>query len=92
MRGLLTEYGIILPKGVHAFRKLMVGKLEAEQAQLTPLSQELFDHLFDEFIKLEDELAYYEDKHNFDAVCKAIIMAITALSARRLTSRPQVHT
>jgi transposase len=63
MRGLLAEYGIILPKGVQAFRKQVVEKLETEQAKLTPLSQELFHRLFDEFVKLEAELAYYDDQH-----------------------------
>ena len=40
MRGLLAEYGIVLPKGVNAFRKLVVEKLDAEQAKLTPLTRQ----------------------------------------------------
>ena len=62
MRGLLAEYGIVLPKGVKAFRKAFMGQLDAEQAKLTPLSQELFYKLFDELIKVEEELAYYDAK------------------------------
>ena len=42
IRGLLSEYGIILPQGIAKFRTLVVKKLEAEQAQLTPFSRELF--------------------------------------------------
>ena len=53
MRGLLGEYGIVLPKGAKAFRNTVVEKLEAEQAKLTPLSQELFHKLFDELLKLQ---------------------------------------
>ena len=41
MRGLLGEYGIVLPKGVSKFRKALVGTLESEQAKLTPMSQEI---------------------------------------------------
>ena len=62
MRGLLAEYGIVLPKGAKAFRKAVVGKLDAEQARLTPLGQELFQRLFDELVKVEAEVAYYEEK------------------------------
>ncbi len=62
-RGLLAEYGIVIPKGVNTFRKSIVAKLESEQVKLTPMGQELFRRLFDEFVKLEAELAYYDDKH-----------------------------
>jgi transposase len=48
MRGLLAEYGIVLPKGVNAFRKGVMEKLDAEQTKLTPMSQELFHKLFNE--------------------------------------------
>jgi transposase len=48
MRGLLAEYGIVLPQGLATFRKTLVSTLEAEQAKLTPLGQELFHKLFDE--------------------------------------------
>ena len=40
----------------------MVEKLEAEQAKLTPLSQELFGKLCEEFKKVEAEVAYYDEK------------------------------
>ena len=45
MRGLLAEYGIVLPKGAEAFRKAVVEKLEAEQDRLTPLSRDFFHKL-----------------------------------------------
>ena len=45
IRGLLAEYGIVLPTGVNAFRHALAEKLEAEHAKLTPLSQELFGKL-----------------------------------------------
>jgi transposase len=43
MRGLLNEYGIILPQGITKFRTLVVKKLEAEQAKLTPFSAAIGD-------------------------------------------------
>src|ERR671919_1420524 len=62
MRGLLAEYGIVLPQGVATFRKTLVSTLEAEQTKLTPLGQELFHKLFDELGRLEAELAFYQEK------------------------------
>jgi transposase len=56
--GLLSEYGITLPQGITKFRTLVVSKLEAEQARLTPLSREIFRHRYDELLALETRLAY----------------------------------
>jgi transposase len=55
MRGLLAEYGIVLPQGVAKFRKALVSTLEAEQTKLTPLGRELFHKLFAELDKLATE-------------------------------------
>ena len=52
----------MLPKGVAKFRQAVVGKLEAEQDKRTPLSQELFWKLVDEFALLEKQLAYDQEK------------------------------
>jgi transposase len=62
IRGLLAEYGIVLPTGVNALRNALAAKLEAEQATLTPLSQELFGKLREECKKVEAEVAYYDEK------------------------------
>ena len=52
----------MLPKGAQAFRKAVVGKLESEQDKLTSLSQEMFHRLFEELVKVEAEVAYYDEK------------------------------
>ncbi len=62
VHGLLHEYGIVIPKGVSKFRQAVVGKLESEKDKLTPLSQEMFWKLVDEFAVLEKQLAYYQEK------------------------------
>jgi transposase len=62
IRGLLNEYGIVLPHSIAKFRALIVDKLEADQAQLTVLSTEVFWHLYDEFLAVEKRLAYYDAK------------------------------
>jgi transposase len=62
IRGLLNEYGIILPQSLTKFRALIVEKLHEEQAKLTTLSTEFFWHLYDEFLAVEKRLAYYDEK------------------------------
>jgi transposase len=62
IRGLLNEYGIVLPQGITKFRALIVDKLQEEQAKLTTLSAELFWQLYDEFRALEKRLAYYDEQ------------------------------
>src|SRR5919204_1067314 len=62
VHGLMHEYGIVIPKGVAKFRQAVVGTLESEQDKLTPLSQEMFWKLIDEFAALEKQLAYYQEK------------------------------
>jgi transposase len=56
VHGLLSEYGIVVPKGVAKFRQAVVGKLESAQAKLTPLSQEMFWKLVEECAALEAQL------------------------------------
>src|SRR5918992_3691327 len=62
IRGLLNEYGIVLPQSLAKFRALIVDRLEADQAQLTALSTEVFWHLYDEFRAVEKRLAYDDEK------------------------------
>jgi transposase len=62
VHGLLLEYGIMVPKGVAKFRQAVIEKLASEQDKLTPLSQEMFGKLLEEFATLEKQIAYYQAK------------------------------
>ena len=62
IRGLLAEYGIVLPQSVTKFRNGFLATLEAECVKLTALGQELFGQLYEEFGALEKRLAYYTAK------------------------------
>jgi transposase len=62
IRGLLSEYGIVLPQSLTKFRALIVDTRQEEQVKLTPLSAELFWQLYDEFRALEKRLVYYDEK------------------------------
>jgi transposase len=62
VHGLMNEYGIVIPKGVPKFRQAVGDKLESEKDKLTPLSQELFWKLLEEFAALEQQIAFYQEK------------------------------
>jgi len=47
---------------VTKFRQVVVDKLESEKNKLTALSQQLFWKLVEEFVALEERLAYYQEK------------------------------
>src|SRR5882724_4806797 len=59
MRGLLGEYGIVLPQGVTKFRQGLLPKLEQKQTKLTALGRAIFHRLYEEWLGLEERLAYY---------------------------------
>jgi transposase len=58
IRGLLSEYGIVLPQGVTKFRHGLLPMLEQEQAKLTALGREIFRQLYEEWLILEQRLTY----------------------------------
>jgi transposase len=52
----------VIPKGVAKFRQAVVGTLESEKDKRTPLSQEMFWQLVEEFAGLEKQLASDQEK------------------------------
>jgi transposase len=82
VHGLMHEYGIVIPKGVAKFRQAVVDKLESEKGKLTALSQELFWKLVEEFVALEKQLAYYQEKLE--------ALATTHLECQRLMTIPGI--
>jgi transposase len=62
LRGLLSEYGMILPQSLTKVRALIVDKRHEEQAKLTTLSAEVFWPLYAEFRALEKRLVYDDKK------------------------------
>jgi transposase len=59
-RGLLHEYGIIVPQGAATFRTHVLEKLATEDAKLTPQSLRLFQQLLEELGALEARVATYD--------------------------------
>lgn len=69
MRGLLSEYGIVLPQGVTKFRQGLLPILEHEQGKLTALGRAMFEQLYAEWLALEERLAYYNAQ--LETICQS---------------------
>jgi len=59
-RGLLHEYGIVVPRGAATFRKHVLEKLATEADKLTTPSWGLFQQLLEELTALEARVATYD--------------------------------
>jgi transposase len=59
-RGLLHEYGIIVPKGAATFRMHVQEKVATEETKLTAHSRALFQQLLEEVATLDARVALYD--------------------------------
>jgi transposase len=62
IRGLLGEYGFIIPKGIIPVRKTLPKILESSGDKLTSLSRECFYHLSRELKDIDETINFYEEK------------------------------
>ncbi len=92
VHGLMNAYGIVVPKGVSKFRQTVVGKLEAAKAKLTPLSQEMFGKLVDEFAALEKQLAYDQEKLEALATTHPECQRLMTIPGRLMLDSGVLHT
>ena len=60
IRGLLSEYGLVIPKRIHFVRKQLVDILEDADNELTVLARQLFFDLREELRGLDKKIDYYE--------------------------------
>jgi len=63
-RGLLHEYGIVIPKSISKLMKLLPEILENETELLTPLSMKVFRSLIDELKLLDERIEQYDKEIN----------------------------
>ena len=68
IRGLLMEYGIIIPKGISYIRKEIPLILENAENELTMLFRALLNNLYDEMVHLDERIKTVEGKLNI--VCR----------------------
>jgi len=67
IRGLLTEYGVILPKGISYIRKSIPSILEDAENELTVIFRSLLAELYDEMVHLDQRIKTLETK--LEALC-----------------------
>jgi transposase len=60
IRGLLSEYGIVLPTGIHRLRQALPQLLATET--LTPLGREVFTQLYEELVNVDEQVAKWEQR------------------------------
>ena len=60
IRGLLSEYGIVFPIGIHRRRQALPQLLETET--LTPLGREVFTQLYEELVAVDEQVAKCEHR------------------------------
>ncbi len=68
IRGLLLEYGIIIPKGISYVRKEIPLILEDAENSLTSLFRELLSELYDEMVHLDERVSTLEGK--LEMICR----------------------
>lgn len=56
IRGLLAEYGIIIPLGIASVRKRLPELLEDAKNDLTPLGRELLSDLYEQLVRLDQRV------------------------------------
>mgnify|MGYP001598112856 FL=1 len=62
IRGLLMEYGLIIPQGISHIRKSIPGMLEDAENELTTMFREILSELYDELVHLDKRIKTLEIK------------------------------
>ncbi len=92
IRGLLGEYGIIIPQGIKKLDKQLPLILEDAENGLTDLARELFSDLYEQLKELNKQVKKYELKleqqSNHSEACQRLmqIPGIGAISATAITA------
>ena len=87
LRGLLAEYGVVLPQGANHVRSQLPTLLEDSSESLPPLALELFRDLYEELVQLEQRIGSYERRvellYRGNPVCERLgqLEGIGALTA-----------
>ncbi|MGR5131612.1 IS110 family transposase [Vibrio alfacsensis] len=64
VRGLISEYGIIMPKGTTAFRKAIPEILESDENQLSCILRELLSRQYQRYLYIDEQIKWFDDKLN----------------------------
>lgn len=77
LRGLLSEYGIVIAQGAHSVRGKLPGILEDAENGLTPRIRELLNRQYQRLLELNQELSWYDrqlvEQSKTDEVCQRLV-------------------
>jgi len=62
IRGLLAEYGLVMPQGMASVRRQLPEILADQDNELTSMSRELFAELYQQFLVLDQRVSGYDRK------------------------------
>lgn len=75
-RGLLREYGIFLPEGIHPFRRQIPAVLENAENELTSLAREIIADQYDRLLDIDQQITKYDARINLifcrSAMCQRL--------------------
>ena len=99
IRGLLGEYGLIIPKSSAKVRPILILLLDEQDPRLTPFAKETFSNLYDQLVDLEGRIEKIEQRlkrlFKKHPVCQKIaaipgVGVLTATAILAAVSSPQV--
>ena len=64
IRGLISEYGVIMPKGKAAFTRAIPEILEDNDNQLSPILRELLNNQYQRYLYIEEQIKWFDNKLN----------------------------
>lgn len=79
VRGLLAEYGIVLPQSEAAFRREIPAILGDAENGLTVQFRQLLDRQHQRFLSLAEEIAWYRDQLNIQAKTDEVCCRLTGI-------------
>lgn len=82
IRGLLGEYGLIIPLSITAVRRKLPEYLEDAENELTPIGREIFNELYEQLLGFDEQISGYDQK------IKSVVR--NSESCRRLQELPGV--
>ena len=99
VRGLLAEYGMVIPKSSAKVRPILISLLDENNGRLSPFAKETFSDLYDQLVDLEQRIEKTNNRLELlfkqHPVCQKIsavpgIGVLTATAILAAVSSPQV--
>jgi len=78
-RGVLREYGVFIPEGIHSFRNQIPEILEDGQNELTTLTREIIADQYERLLEIDQRIAKYDKRINLIFRCSPLCQRLGAI-------------